>query len=69
MLAGEAYMRAVPIPGMYYSKYNMTVRVGDAGVGAASFKSLKTRLIQNGFMVKLGEWEDDYRTIELRFSV
>jgi hypothetical protein len=69
MLAGEGYARAVPIPGKYYTQFNKAVVFGDARVGGSSWQSLKKRLVQNGFMVKMGPWEDDYRTVELRFSV
>lgn len=67
LLAGEGYARLVQIP-VYGG--TQAVVFGDARVGGRSWMSLKKRLVANGFMVKMGEWDKkNYRTVTLRFSV
>jgi len=67
LLAGEAYCRLVPIP--FYGPQGLAVQYGDSRMGGQSWVSLKKRLVNNGFMVKMGPWEDNRRTVDLRFSV
>lgn len=67
MLAGTAYCKLVPIP--FYGPYGQAVQYGDSRMGGKSWVSLKKRLINNGFMVKMTPWTDNRREIELKFSV
>ena len=67
LLVDQAYSRTQYHPwahGGYYTLY------GDAKMQSSSFRSLKKRLVENGFMVKTSDMDQDgYRDIRLSFSV
>lgn len=65
LLAGEAYVQMVPVPGVY----GLVASLGDTKMSGSSWPNLKARLINNGFIIKNHPWEDGYRRkIEMRFS-
>ena len=64
LLAGEAYVKLVPIP----TVYGMGAVCGDSHMSAKSWPKLKERLVNNGFIIKEHRWENDIKKIEMRFS-
>ena len=60
LLAGPSYVELSPYD---YVKY------GDSGLGGKSWAATKKRLIANGFIIKMGPWYKNRRTVEMRFSV
>ncbi|UDL16607.1 hypothetical protein SEA_ATUIN_213 [Arthrobacter phage Atuin] len=65
LLAGKTYAKAVPIPG---HPYMTGVVLGDCRMSNKSWPNLKKRLINNGYIFKIGDWKDGQRSIEMRFS-
>lgn len=47
------------------------VNYGDSRLSGNSWRSLKKRLVANGFIVTMGTWDKGvhHRTVEMRFSV
>ena len=71
LLADEAYVRLVPIP-IYFGGGRQAegASFGNSRMGGESWRSLKKRLIANGFIIKTDEWQKDKtRQIHMRFSV
>lgn len=67
LLAGEAYIVQVTCG---FSRMGYYVRVGDAGLGYKSWLSLRKRLVANGFMIKMTEYDKNHRReVRLSFSV
>ena len=60
LLEGPSYVRLSPFD---YVKY------GDSELGGKSWMAMKKRLIANGFIIKMGAWDKNQRTVEMRFSV
>lgn len=60
LLEGPSYVKLSPFD---YVKY------GDSELGGKSWVATKKRLIANGFIIKMGPWHNDRRTVEMRFSV
>ena len=61
LLAGEGYLKDDP---WGYAT------LGDSRLGRNSWKSLRTRLIENGFIIKFDDTaKRGKRAVELRFSV
>lgn len=60
LLAGPSYVEM--------TSYDY-VRYGDSGLGSKSWTSAKRRLVANGFIIKMGPWYKNRRTVEMRFSV
>jgi hypothetical protein len=60
LLAGPSYVELSPYD---YVKY------GDSELGGKSWMATKKRLIANGFIIKMGPWHKNRRTVEMRFSV
>ena len=67
LLAGEGYIVQVPCG---FSRMGYYVKVGDSGLGYKSWLSLRKRLIANGFMIKMTEYDkQNRREVKLSFSV
>lgn len=65
LLAGEAYVKLVPIP----TVYGLGVVCGDSRMSNKSWPKLKERLVNNGFIIKEHPWgKDNVKKIEMRFS-
>lgn len=60
LLAGAGYVELDSFSNVNY---------GDSRLGGNSWRSLKKRLIANGFIVTMTPWDRDRRTVEMRFSV
>lgn len=60
LLDGPSYVELTPFGHIKY---------GDSGLGGKSWAATKKRLVANGFIIKMGPWYKDRRTVEMRFSV
>lgn len=60
LLEGPSYVELTPWDHVKY---------GDSELGAKSWMATKKRLIANGFIIKMGPWHKNRRTVEMRFSV
>lgn len=60
LLAGPSYVTLSPFD---YVKY------GDSELGGKSWAATKKRLVDNGFIITMGPWIKDRRSVEMRFSV
>jgi hypothetical protein len=70
LLADDAYVRQVPLPYWFAGRQATGIAYGHSRMGSDSWRSLKKRLIANGFIIKYHEWQkDNTRKIELKFSV
>jgi hypothetical protein len=70
LLAGETYGRLVPIPVWVGRTQGQAMHYGDCRLGGPSWMSLKKRLINNGFIIRMGEYDKQgKRAINMRFSV
>lgn len=69
LLAGEAYKNRITVPGNGFGGQMEAISYGDSKVGSASFRSLKARLIANGFIFTTREFNrNGVAKIEMRFG-
>jgi len=70
LLADEAYVKLVPIPVYWGGRHQAEgTSYGNSGMGGESWRSLRKRLISNGFIIKGDPWKGKSRQIHMRFSV